>query len=54
MSVVVTGIRRTDRSLVDAFADHGVATIHEAQGRGATSLRGCSRSTPACASPEPP
>src|SRR5258707_1053287 len=33
MSVVVRNIRRTDRSTVDAFAEIGVASIHEAQGR---------------------
>lgn len=33
MSVVVQNIRRTDRSIADAFIEFGVATLHEAQGR---------------------
>jgi 4-hydroxy-4-methyl-2-oxoglutarate aldolase len=33
MGSVVRTIRRTDRATVDAFAEYGVATIHEAQGR---------------------
>jgi 4-hydroxy-4-methyl-2-oxoglutarate aldolase len=33
MSVVVTGIARTPRTLAEGFAPYGVATIHEAQGR---------------------
>jgi 4-hydroxy-4-methyl-2-oxoglutarate aldolase len=31
--LVHRNIRRTDREIVDAFAQHGVATVHEAQGR---------------------
>jgi 4-hydroxy-4-methyl-2-oxoglutarate aldolase len=33
MAVVVTSTTRTDMELVDALAEFGVATIHEAQGR---------------------
>jgi len=33
MATVVTGTMRTDMRLVDRFADLGVATVHEAQGR---------------------
>jgi 4-hydroxy-4-methyl-2-oxoglutarate aldolase len=33
MAVVVRNIRRTDAALADAFAEFGVATTHEAQGR---------------------
>jgi 4-hydroxy-4-methyl-2-oxoglutarate aldolase len=33
MAVVVTSTTRTDMKLVDALAEFGVATIHEAQGR---------------------
>lgn len=34
-NIVVRNIRRTERAIVDAFADgrYGVATVHEAQGR---------------------
>lgn len=33
MSIVVTSIDRTAQPLADEFADFGVATVHEAQGR---------------------
>jgi 4-hydroxy-4-methyl-2-oxoglutarate aldolase len=33
LGVVVRGIRRADRSTVEAFVEHGVATVHEAQTR---------------------
>jgi 4-hydroxy-4-methyl-2-oxoglutarate aldolase len=33
MGVVVRNIRRTDRATIEAFAEYGVATIHEAQER---------------------
>jgi 4-hydroxy-4-methyl-2-oxoglutarate aldolase len=34
MGIVVRHVERTDKSVADAFASFGVATIHEAQGRG--------------------
>jgi 4-hydroxy-4-methyl-2-oxoglutarate aldolase len=33
VSVVIRGVRRADRGVVDAFSAFGVATVHEAQGR---------------------
>src|SRR6266516_3410239 len=33
MAVVVRNVRRADRAATDALGGHGVATIHEAQGR---------------------
>jgi 4-hydroxy-4-methyl-2-oxoglutarate aldolase len=33
MSVVMRGVKRAERGVVEAFASLGVATIHEAQGR---------------------
>ncbi len=32
--IVVRNAPRADRAVVDAFAQHGVATVHESQGRG--------------------
>ena len=33
MAIVITGIKRCERPVADAFAEFGVATTHEAQGR---------------------
>ncbi len=33
MAIVVRGVTRTDRAIADAYAELGVATAHEAQGR---------------------
>lgn len=53
MSVVVRNIHRTERSIADAVAEFGVATLHEAQGRRGylgTSLRPIYPGARACGS----